>query len=435
MPVTVVSRLKIKNAANEPIAEGPDIAASCAVVANTAARDAILTNVRGSSYLVYRVDLPGFEYWNGSTWTAAGGGSGAGGGIGFPFTYSTTTTDSDPGNGTFRANNATLSSASQLFVDIEEFGTSDVSDWLDQLDDGAGATKGILRLQSKSDATKWIEYYVTGVTLGSGYRKIAVTFKDQPSGFSGLTTAAGDTRLSFDQSPTGLLLADGSVPLSAPWDVGNQRIDDVRSVSYEGETDTGNSGTSHTIDFTTGALQKNTLTANCTYSFTAPQPWTAIQLRIVQDATGGRTVTWPGSVVWDKGYAPVMAGGPNSETIISGYYDGTNYRLTNPDRGMRLVTETGTTRTLVATDANADIDCTHGSGCTVTVPPHSSVPFELGTVVLFEQSGAAQVTLAAGVGVTLTTSETLKTLKQHSVIGIIKKATNTWKVFGEREIA
>jgi hypothetical protein len=250
----------------------------------------------------------------------------------------------------------------------------------------------------------------------------------------GVTDHGALTGLADDDHPQ-YLLASGARALSGPWDVGNQAIDDVKSISYEGEVDNGNSSTAATIDGTTGALQKSTLTGNCTYTFTAPQPWTAIQLRIVQDATGGRTVTWPGSVVWDKGYAPKMAGGPDTETIISGYYDGTNYRLVNPDRGIRILTESGTTRPLVATDANADITCTNAAGCAVTVPPHSSVPFEGGTVVLFTQGGAGQVTLVAGVGVTLQSSETLKTLKQYAVMGIKKTASNTWTVFGEREIA
>lgn len=432
MPVTVVSRLKIKNAANEPIAEGPDIAAACAVVANTAARDAILTNVRGSSYLVYRVDLPGFEYWNGSVWTAVGGGGSGSSASGFTQTFDSSTTDADPGDEEFRLNNATPASATALYLDDLASDGTNVRDLIASWGALPGTIKGRITLRDVSAPENWITYSVGGYTSATGYGKLTgLAVVDS----SATVTLSGEVAIEFDAGPTGVLLADGTVPLSAAWDVGNQRIDDVRSISYEGEVDNGNSSTADTIDWTTGTLQKSTLTGNCTYTFTAPQPWTAIQLRIVQDGTGGRTVTWPGSVVWDKGYAPVMAGGPNSEVIISGYYDGTNYRLVNPDRGVRQVTETGTTRTLVATDANALIDCTNAAGCSSTIPPHSSVPFELGTVVLHKQSGAAQVTLVAGSGVSFVTSETAKTLKQHAVIGAMKVATDTWLLFGEREIA
>jgi hypothetical protein len=302
----------------------------------------------------------------------------------------------------------------------------------------------------KTNTNTWQTFVGGGggssITAGNGLTDTAGTFSVDAEdativvGVGGIKRApiTGDVTIADGSNAAvsvGLVKADGTVPLSAAWDVGNQAIDDVKSISYEGEVDNGNSSTADTIDWTTGLLQKSTLTGNCTYTFTAPPAWTPVQLRVVQDATGGRTVTWPGTVVWDKGYAPVMAGGPNAETIISGYYDGTNYRLTNPDRGVRIVTETGTTRTTVATDANALIDCTHASGCSVTIPPHSSVPYEIGTAGMAKQSGAAQVTLVAGAGVTLITSETLKTLKQHSVIGWLKLATNTWLVFGERELA
>lgn len=133
------------------------------------------------------------------------------GGMGFRFTYSTTTTDSDPGAGTLRGNNATLSSVTQLYVDLAEYGTTDVTAWLDSFDDYAGAIKGMIRLQSLSDATKWIEYTMTAWTTASGYRKLTVAYKD---GLGGLLTTAGDTFMSFDYA-TSIVAGDSSVTVSA----------------------------------------------------------------------------------------------------------------------------------------------------------------------------------------------------------------------------
>lgn len=48
-----------------------------------------------------------------------------------------------------------------------------------------------------------------------------------------------------------------------------------------------------------------TLTASCTLTFPSPVPGTALTIALIQDATGGRTVTWPTSVKW-SGAAPTL---------------------------------------------------------------------------------------------------------------------------------
>lgn len=55
----------------------------------------------------------------------------------------------------------------------------------------------------------------------------------------------------------------------------------------------GNSGTSKTINFANGETQKLTLTGNCTISFTNVEEGDYLTLYLIQDGTGGRTVTWP----------------------------------------------------------------------------------------------------------------------------------------------
>jgi hypothetical protein len=151
------------------------------------------------------------EVFNDALNQSASVGGGGGGGHGFRYTFSTTTADADPGAGTFRANNATLSSATQLYVDLAEYGGTDVTDWLDQIDDYAGAIKGVIRLRSLSDETKWIEYTVTEWTTAAGYRKLTVAYKDGPGG---ILTTAGDTFLSFDYA-TSIVAGDSTVTVSA----------------------------------------------------------------------------------------------------------------------------------------------------------------------------------------------------------------------------
>lgn len=420
---TVVgSPLSISGDDTKETARAKTVSNGFAIVANTTERGLIHATVKaGNGFMVWRLDggtgSGGLELWNGSSWAAISTGSGgAGGGRSERFTLSATTTDADPGAGTLRISSGSYATAGNytVYVDLLEYGGTDVTAWLDSFDDFVGSIKGIIRLQSTADQTKWVDYLLTAWTTATGYRKLSVTYLTGPGG---LSTTAGDTVLIFD-----------AIGVSS--NLGNAALGGLKTLAYNSEIDDGNSSTAQTIDFSTGSLHKSTLTGNVTYTLTAPPAMTAVQLRVVQDGTGGRTVTWPGSVLWDKGYAPQFADGPSVETIIGGYYDGTNYRLINPDTTTRYVEETTTTRTCVATDRNALIDCTHASGCSATIPPHSAVPYPKGTAILFRQGGAGQVTLVQGAGVTITTPLTLKSLQQYAVIGVLKIANNTWTAFG-----
>ena len=71
----------------------------------------------------------------------------------------------------------------------------------------------------------------------------------------------------------------------------------------------GTSGSTATIDLEDGNFHKVTLTANCTFTFSnPPASGTAgsFTLFLVQDGTGSRTVTWPGSVDWAAATAPTL---------------------------------------------------------------------------------------------------------------------------------
>jgi hypothetical protein len=94
-------------------------------------------------------------------------------------------------------------------------------------------------------------------------------------------------------------------------------------------------------------------------------------------------------------------------------------------------TQAGTSYTLVAGDAGALVRCTAGSGVTLTVPPNSSVAFGVGTVIEVRQSGAGQVTVSPGSGVTLNSESSMrKTAAQHRSVSLVKVATDTWDLDG-----
>jgi hypothetical protein len=90
------------------------------------------------------------------------------------------------------------------------------------------------------------------------------------------------------------------------------------------ETTNGSSGTAKTINWKNGNHQKVTMTGNCIFSFTAPTKACMLSLRIIQDSTGGRTITLP-TMKWPGGTAPVFSTAPNSIDLLTIYYDGTTY--------------------------------------------------------------------------------------------------------------
>lgn len=96
------------------------------------------------------------------------------------------------------------------------------------------------------------------------------------------------------------------------------------------EVSNGNSGSSKTISWASGQVQSITLNQNTTLTFDFSLcPVGRYQLRIIQDGTGGRTVTWststPGTTKWLNSVgAPALNGAISGESIAVFFWDGTN---------------------------------------------------------------------------------------------------------------
>jgi len=96
-----------------------------------------------------------------------------------------------------------------------------------------------------------------------------------------------------------------------------------------------------------------------------------------------------------------------------------------------LNAQTGTTYTTVLADDGKLVTCDNGSPIALTIPPSSSVNYGIGTQINVMQLGAGQVTITAGVGVTLRSAGSkLKTSAQYAVATCCKIATDTWVVIG-----
>jgi len=101
-----------------------------------------------------------------------------------------------------------------------------------------------------------------------------------------------------------------------------------KTAYFATEYNNGNSGTAKTIDWGIANKQKLTLTGNVTLTFSPPSGPCNLVLKLVQDATGSRSVTWPAGVngvKWAAGTTPILTTTANAIDIVSFYYDGTNY--------------------------------------------------------------------------------------------------------------
>lgn len=90
--------------------------------------------------------------------------------------------------------------------------------------------------------------------------------------------------------------------------------------------------------------------------------------------------------------------------------------------------------TLQLSDTSDCITHTSASAHTWTIPPQSSVAFPGTTQILLVNSGAGNVTIARGAGVSLriagTSTDKNVTLTQHGVATLIRASTNSWYIVG-----
>jgi urease beta subunit len=97
---------------------------------------------------------------------------------------------------------------------------------------------------------------------------------------------------------------------------------------------------------------------------------------------------------------------------------------------LTLNAQTGTSYTLVLTDAHKLVTLSNASGITLTIPTNSSVAFDIGDQVNIVQLGAGQVTVG-GAGVTLRSQGSkLKLNGIYSAATLLKINTDEWVLVG-----
>lgn len=137
--------------------------------------------------------------------------------------------------------------------------------------------------------------------------------------------AAARTALGVQPTASPTFTGTATLPTTA---LGNHAVSGAKTFSFNSVVDEGNSGASKTIDFGTSQYKKLTMTASCTFTFTAPPGPCVVILDIYQNGTGGYAMTLPASVKWDEAYAAgdkllTTTAGARNKLVL--HYDGTDY--------------------------------------------------------------------------------------------------------------
>lgn len=80
------------------------------------------------------------------------------------------------------------------------------------------------------------------------------------------------------------------------------------------------------VEWNPSAFPTSKIILGASRTFDTPTPiedGATYTLYVQQDTTGGRTITWPGIVVWLSGSPPTLTSAANAVTIIQFYSDGT----------------------------------------------------------------------------------------------------------------
>lgn len=191
------------------------------------------------------------------------------------------------------------------------------------------------------------------ISLGSGL-SMTGTVLDAAAGASAPTTAqyvtlATNATLSQERVLTGtanqITITDNgagaTAVLSTPQNIHTAATPQFARVGLGGAADTtaaakftgqaysatvsdGNSGVAKTLDFDLGNVHSVTLTGNVTFTLTNPKNG-AIYTVAISSGAGGFTATWPGTVVWPTGTAPVITAAAGKTDLITLTFIGTTY--------------------------------------------------------------------------------------------------------------
>jgi len=143
----------------------------------------------------------------------------------------------------------------------------------------------------------------------------------------------------------------------------------------------------------------------------------------------------PATLASDKTYTLPATDGSNGDRLTTDGSGTLSWSAVTTGASYSTVrTQSGTTYTLVLGDAGDYIQTTSTTAVTITVPTQVSVTWAADTEIYFEQNNTGQITFVGASGVTINSSETLKTFARYSVVALKRVAENVWTLTGERAL-
>jgi hypothetical protein len=128
--------------------------------------------------------------------------------------------------------------------------------------------------------------------------------------------------------------------------------------------------------------------------------------------------------------APTFSGLVTASATGVAFSDGTQTKIGVPSiTTISQKTDSYTLSNLNERDVIIEIN--KGSATTLTIPADGTVNYPVGTTLDIIQTGSGQVTIAGAGGVTVNATPGLKLRTQWSSATLLKRASNTWLVFGD----
>lgn len=252
--------------------------------------------------------------------------------------------------------------------------------------------------------------------------RFQTTYDDMATGLSNCMTRDGQSPPTADIPMGGFQLnelADGTAADDAA------TVGQIPALAGSGSYfNAGNSGAALSIDWTDGVNQQLTLTANTTLTLGDGVTPGWYQLKIIQDGTGGRTITWAGTNYsasrWiGNGSAPVLSPVIAAVEMVALFWDGTQwFQIHQGIVGRKSVymakyqratsdqtIATGVTATIVFNSADTDTYSELNSGTGVFTPQVRGL-YMLQATLLVSVANAGNILPSPVVGGTSTSNTT-----------------------------
>jgi len=127
---------------------------------------------------------------------------------------------------------------------------------------------------------------------------------------------------------------------------------------------------------------------------------------------------------------PTFSGLVTASASGVAFSDGTQTKEGVPSR-TPIIQKTDSYTLSALSERDSLIEMGKATAQTLTVPTNATVAWPVGTSISILQTGAGQVTVAGAVGVTINATPGLKLRAQWSSATLLKRATDTWVLFGD----